>query len=173
MPLQNIYLGVKLQLDDMIVPQGDLFNISCKEDFDYDLFETREDTWLDTATRLLNDAASGGVDDYATEDERSTAHEDERSSEKNESDVTENGTRPRPATSRDAASPLKEPTSTGENENDVTNELNDEEISSKKDADQILPCPEYWKMLRKSRAPEEGNIIFDLTPPSTILMNRY
>ena len=38
---------------------------------------------------------------------------------------------------------------------------------------QILPCPEYQKMeiQMKIRALEEGNTIFDLTLPPTLLMN--
>ena len=55
------------------------------------MFETRKDNWPDTATRLPNDASSGGVDYYVTGDESSSVKESERSSEiSNENDVTEN-----------------------------------------------------------------------------------
>ena len=45
------------------------------------------------ATRLPNDDASGGVDYYVSEEERSSVNEDERSREKwSENDVTDNET---------------------------------------------------------------------------------
>ena len=59
-------------------------------EFDYELIETRKNYWPDTATHLPDDDRSGEVDDYVTEDERSSAHEDESSSERSENDVTEN-----------------------------------------------------------------------------------
>ena len=49
-------------------------------DFDSELFETPKYNWPDTVTRLPNDAASGDVDDYVTEDERNSAHEEAISS---------------------------------------------------------------------------------------------
>ena len=38
---------------------------------------------------------------------------------------------------------------------------------------QKLPCPEYrkFKNLKKIRALEEGNIVFDITPTATLLTN--
>ena len=82
-PLQDNYSGEKAQPDgEIVIPQDDLYTISWVVDFDYELFETRKDNWPDTATRLPNDAASGEVDDYVTEDERSSVHKDECSSEK-------------------------------------------------------------------------------------------
>ena len=90
-PSQGSYSGKKLHPDDeIVIPQDDLNTFSWEVDFDYQLFET--DNWPETASRLPNDAASGDVDDYVTEDERNSAHEDESSSERNESDVTENET---------------------------------------------------------------------------------
>ena len=82
-----------MQLDEEIVkPQDDLYTISWEVDFDYELFETRKDDWPDTATRLPNDAASGAVDCYVTEDERCNADENEQRSGEltNESDLNEN-----------------------------------------------------------------------------------
>ena len=68
-------------------------------------------------------------------------------------------------------SPLNESPSETENGNDVTNELNGDEKVSKRAL--ILLCPEYrkTKILMQIRALEEGNTIFDLTPPPTILTN--
>ena len=96
-PLQDNYAGEKLQPDEeIVIPQDDLYTISWEVDFDYDLFETRKDDWPDTATRRLNDAASGGVDYYVTEDERCSSDEDgKRSGEQaNASDVNENQIKP-------------------------------------------------------------------------------
>ena len=82
-PVWDNYSGGKSQPDDEIVrPQDDLFTLSWEVDFDYELFETRKDNWPDTASRLPNDAASGGLDDYVTNDESSSVNENERSSEK-------------------------------------------------------------------------------------------
>ena len=119
---------------------------------------------MNTATRLVHDATTSGADDYVTE------NESERSSERrNDKDVSENEIRPRSASSRDASSPLHESPSGTENESDVTNEL----TKTFQKGAQILPCPEYRKMkeMRKILALEEGNIIFDLTLPPTLLMN--
>ena len=85
----------------MVIPQDELYTISWEVDFDYGLFEARKENWPDTATRLPNDAASGGVDYYVIEHERCSAVEDEQRSgeQANESDVNEIEIRPRPATS--------------------------------------------------------------------------
>ena len=140
MPLQNKHSGEKLHSDDeIVIPQNDLYTKSWEADFDKELFKTRKDNWPDTAICLPNNAASGRVDNYVTQDECSSAHEDESSSKRNECDVTENEIRPTPATSRDMASSLNEPPSTTENEKDVINELNDEEIASRKGADINVP----------------------------------
>ena len=57
----------------------------------------------------------------------------------NENDVNENEIRPRPASSRDASSPPHESTTGTENENDVTNELNDDGNVPKRGADITVP----------------------------------
>ena len=144
-PVQDNYSREKLHPgDEIVLPLDDMHTISWEVDFDYELFETRKDNWPDMATRTPNDAASGGVDDYVTEEERSSVNENERSSEKrNDRDVTEIETRPRSANSRDTTSPLNEPPNLARNENDVTNELNDAENVSMEA--QILPFPEYQK----------------------------
>ena len=91
-----------------VKPQDDLYNISWEVGFDNELFETRKDKWPDTATRLPNDAATGGVD--VTEDERCSAKEDEQRSgeQTNESDVNGNEIRSGLATSRDVTFPPNE-----------------------------------------------------------------
>ena len=140
-PLDDKYTEEKLQPDDeIIIPQDDFYTIAWEADFEYELFEPRKYNWPDTAIRLLNDAVSGEVDYYVTEDERSNTNNDEcRSSEKNENDVIDNEIRPRPASSRDALSPLNESPSGTENENDVTNELNGDENVLKRGADITVP----------------------------------
>ena len=108
-PLQNNYSREKLQPDEeIVIPQDDLYTISWEVDFDYDSFGARKDDWPDTATRLSNDATSGAVDYYVTEDERCSSDEDEKRSgeQANASDVNENQIKPRPTNSRDATSPL-------------------------------------------------------------------
>ena len=107
-PLEDKYNEEKLQPDEeIVIPQDDLYTISWKADFEYELFEPKRNDWPDTATRLLQDATNGEVDYYVTENESSSVNEGERSSERmNDNDVSEKEIRPRPATSRDAASPL-------------------------------------------------------------------
>ena len=167
-PLEDKYKEEKLQPDaSIIILQDDLYTISWEADLEYELFEPRRNNWPDAAMRRLQDATNGEVDYYVTEDESSSTNNDEcSSSEKNENDVIENEIRPRPAISRDASSPLSETPRGTENENDVTNDLESTEIASN-------GGPEYRKMkeMRKILALEEGNIIFDLTPPPTLLMN--
>ena len=81
-PLEDKYKEEKLQPDEeIVIPQDDLYLISWELDFDYELFETRKDNWPDTATSQPNDAASGGVDDYVTENDSCSTKEKERSSE--------------------------------------------------------------------------------------------
>ena len=58
-----------------------------------------------------------------------------------------------------------------ENENDVTNDLESTEFASNGGADITVPGISGKKEMRKILAPEEGNIIFDLTPTPTFLMN--
>ena len=60
-PLEDKYKEEKLQPDEsIIIPKDDLYTISWEADFEYELFEPRKDDWPHTATRLPNDAASGG-----------------------------------------------------------------------------------------------------------------
>ena len=62
--------------------ENDLYTILRESDFDFKVFEPRKENWTDVATRLPNDDASGGVDHYVIETERSSVHEDERCSQK-------------------------------------------------------------------------------------------
>ena len=124
LPLEDKYKEEKLQPNEsIIIPQDDLYTISWEADFEYELFEPRKDDWPYTATRLPNDAASGGVDYYVTEGECSNTTNDEcNSSERNENDVIENEIQPRTATTQEAPFPLSEtPIETKNDEND-TNE---------------------------------------------------
>ena len=58
-PLEDKYKEKKLQPDEsIIIPQDDLYTISWKADFEYELFDPRKDDWPHTATRLPNDAAA-------------------------------------------------------------------------------------------------------------------
>ena len=173
-PLEDKYSGGKLQPDEeIVIPQDDLYTISWEIDCDYELFETRKTNWPDTATRLPSDAASGGVDYYVTENERCNAVEDEQcsSEQANENDITENERRPRTASSRDTTSPRNESPSGAENENDVTNDLESTENASNEGADITVPGISKNKKLKKILVLEERNIIFDLTPIPTFLMN--
>ena len=106
------------------------------------------------------------MDYYVTEDERSSAHEDDCSSDRIENDVTEIEIRLRPASSRDVTTLLNEPFSAAKNEN----ESNDEEIVPKGGADITVPGISKMNVRKCFRALEEGNKIFDLTPPPTSLM---
>ena len=125
-PLEDKYKEGKLQSDEeIVIPQADLYTISWEADFEYELFEPREDKWPGPSTCLPNDPASSGVDYYdVAEDERSSVGEEKCSSEKrNENDVTEKEKRPRPANSWDATSPLNEPPNVAQNGNDVATDL--------------------------------------------------
>ena len=176
-PLEDKYDGEKLQPDnEIVIPQDDLYTISWEVDFEYEIFEPRKDDWTDVATRRPTDAEDGSVEHYVIENERGSASETESHSEQsNEDDVTENETRTQSRNSRDVSSPLDETTNGTQNENDVTNEslmiYKMQEIFQTET--QILPCPEYRKKktLKKTLALEEGDIIFDLTPTPTSLMN--
>ena len=140
-PLEDKYKEEKLQLDEeIVIPQDDLYTISWEADFEYELFEPKKNDWPDTAMRLPQDAANGEVDYYVTENESSSVNESERSSERmNDNDVNENEVRPRSASNRDASSPPSESPSGTENENDVTNDLENEEIASKGGVDITVP----------------------------------
>ena len=122
-PLEDKYKEEKLQPDEsIIILQDDLYTISWEADFEYQLFEPRKDDWPHTATRLPNDAASGGLDYYVTENESSNTNNGEcsSSSKRNENDVIENEIQLRSATTHDAPSPLNEtPIETENNESDA------------------------------------------------------
>ena len=109
-------------------------------DFEYNSFELRKEDWTDVATRRPTDAENGSVDPCVIENERGNANENESCKERmNEDDVTENEIRPRSTSSRDASSPLSETPSGTENENGVTNDLQDVEIVSNRGADITVP----------------------------------
>ena len=172
-PLEDNYKEEKLQPDEeIIIPQDDLYTISWEADFEYELFEPKTNDWPHTATRLPQDAANGEVDYYVTENESSSVNESERSSERmNDNDVNENEVRPRSASNRDASSPLGETPRGTENQNDVTNDLENAEFASERGVDITVPGISKMEKMKQILALEEGNIIFDLTPPPTSLMN--
>ena len=140
-PMEDKYTQEKLQPDDeIIIPQDDLYTIAWEADFEYELFEPRKDNCPDTVTRLVTDATTSEVDDYVIENESSSVNDSERSSERtNENDFSDNEIRRRPASSRDASSPLNESPSGTENENHVTNEINGDENVPKRGADITVP----------------------------------
>ena len=116
-PLHDNYSGEKLQPDEeIVIPQDVLCTISWEVDFDYELFETRKYNWPDTTIGLPNDATSGEVDDYVTEDESSSVKESQRivkesqrsSERRNDNDVGKSEMKLRPASSRDATSTKNE-----------------------------------------------------------------
>ena len=123
-PLEDKYEEEKLQPDEeILIPQDDLYTISWEADFEYELFETTENDWPDTATRLPRDATNGEVDHYVTENENSSANGDERSSAKNEDDVIKNEIRPNTANNRETTSLQDE---TPKQSRDDTNVTEDE-----------------------------------------------
>ena len=140
-PLEDKYEEEKLRPDEeIVIPQDDLYTISWEADFEYELFEPKINDWPHTATRLPQDAANGEVDYYVTENESSSVNESERSSERmNDNDVNENEVRPRSASNRDASSPLDETPRGTENQNDVTNDLENAEIASERGVDITVP----------------------------------
>ena len=140
-PLEEKYDGEKLQPENEIVkPQDNLYTISWKVDFEYELFEPRKDDWTDVATRRPTDAEDGSMEHYVIENERGSASETESHSERsNEDDVTENETRTQSRNSRDVSSPLDETTHGTQNKNDVTNDLQDAGNVSNRGADNTVP----------------------------------
>ena len=135
-PLQDNYSGEKLQPgEERVIPQDDLYTISWKVDFDYELFETRI-IYGQTRPRAYRTTPRA-------EDESSSVKESKRSSERrNDNDVSETEIKLKPASSPsscDAASTINESPSGNQKENDVTNELNDDENVSKRGADITVP----------------------------------
>ena len=117
-PLEDKYSKEKLQPDDeIIIPQDDLYTISWGTNFDYQVFEPRQD---DIPNEELQQADTNGCrsnDDYviydnanddavrprtATSREGILARDANDVSEVNERTTVENGTRPRTTASRDA-----------------------------------------------------------------------
>ena len=129
--------------------------------------------WPATAARLRNDAASGEVNYYITEEkESSKANDSERCSEKkNENEDSEDEIKPRPADSRNVTTLLIEPPNLAENENDVTNELNDAEIDSNRGADITVPGISENGNSEEICWLEEGKTTFDLSQHPTLLKN--
>ena len=139
-PLEDKYDGEKLHYDEIVVPQVDLYTISWDVDFEYELFEPRKDDWTDVATRRPTDAEDGSVENYVIENKRRSASETESHSERsNEDDVNENETRTQSRNSRDVSPPWDDTTNGTQNENDVTNDLQDAGNVSNRGADSTVP----------------------------------
>ena len=140
-PLEDKYDDEKLQPDnEIVVPQDDLYTISWEVDFENESFEPRKDDWTDVATRRPTDTEDGSVENYVTENERGSASENESHSESsNEDDVNENETRTQSRNSRDVSSPWDEKTNSTQNENDVTNDIQDAGNVSNRGADITVP----------------------------------
>ena len=117
-PLEDKYSKEKLQPDDeIIIPQDDLYTISWEADFDYQVFEPRQDDIPNEELQQADTNASDTNDDYvvydnadddavrprtATSREGIILRDANDVSEVNERTTTENETRPRTAASRDA-----------------------------------------------------------------------
>ena len=166
-PLEDKYKEEKLQPDEeIIIPQDDLYTISWEADFEYELFEQKKNDWPDTAMRLPQDATNSEVDYYVTENESSSATESERSSERmNDNDVNTNEVRPRSASNRDASSPLSETPRGTENQNDVTNDLENAEIASERGVDITVPGISKKGKNEENSSPRGGK--YNLRPNPT------
>ena len=156
--IEDNYKEEKLQPDkEIIIPQDDLCTISWEADFEYESFESRKESWSDAATRLLEDATNSGVDPYVTEGVDSSTNDNARSSnEKNESDITENESKPRSASSRDVSSPLNDSPSGTKNENDVTNDSENTENASHGSADITVPGKSENEKTEEISSPRGG-----------------
>ena len=109
-------------------------------DFEYEIFEPRKEDWTDVAIRRPTDTGDGSVDHYVIENERSSTSKNESCNERmNEDDVNENEIRTQPHNSRDVSSSLVEPTNGTQNENDVTNDLENTETASNVGTDVSVP----------------------------------
>ena len=157
-PLEDKYDEEKLQPDnEIVIPQDDLYTISWDVDFEYDLFEPRKENWTDVATRRPTDAESTYTDNDVTDEEstinescserttRNYVTENERVSNESynerttEYDVTEDEISPRENNSSDEPSPPTQTSQRTENENDVTNDLQDTKNVSNTGADITVP----------------------------------
>ena len=163
-PLEDKYDGEKLQPDnEIVIPQDDLYTISWELDFEYEIFEPRKDDWTDVATRRPTDAEDGSLEHYVIENERGSASETESHSERsNEDDVTENETRTQSRNSRDMLSPLDEKSNGTQNENDVTNDLQDAGNVSNRGADIIVPGISEKENSEENSSPRGGR--YNLRP---------
>ena len=117
-PLEDKYSKEKLQPDDeIIIPQDDLYTISWEADFDYQVFEPRQDDIPNEELQQADTNGSGSNDDYviydnanddavrprtATSREGILARDANDVSEVNERTTAENETRPPTIASRDA-----------------------------------------------------------------------
>ena len=166
-PLEDNYKEEKLQPDEeIIIPQDDLYTISWEADFEYELFEQKKNDCPDTAMRLPQDDTNNEVDYYVTENESSSATESERSSERmNDNDVNTNEVRPRSASNRDASSPLSETPRGTENQNDVTNDLENAEIASERGVDITVPGISEKGKNEENSSPRGGK--YNLRPNPT------
>ena len=132
-------------------------------DFEYEIFEPRKDDWTDVATRRPTDAEDGSVENYVIENERGSASETESHSERsNEDDVNENETRTQSRNSRDASSPWDETTNSTQNENDVTNDLQNAGNVSNRGADITVPGISEKENSEENSSPRGGR--YNLRP---------
>ena len=132
-------------------------------DSEYEIFEPRKDDWTDVATRRPTDAEDGSVENYVIENERGSASETESHSERsNEDDVNENETRMQSRKSRYVSSPLDETTSSTQNENDVTNDLQDTGNVSNRGADNTVPGISGKENSEENSSPRGGR--YNLRP---------
>ena len=115
--LEDKYSKEKLQPDDeIIIPQDDLYTISWEADFDYQVFEPRQDDIPNEDLQQADTNGSGSNNDYviydnanddavrprtATSREGILLRDANDVSEANERTATENETRPRTTASRD------------------------------------------------------------------------
>ena len=173
-PLEDKYDGEKLQPDnEIVIPQDDLYTISWEVDFENELFEPRKEDWTDVATRRPTDAEDSSVDQYVIQNERSSASESESCNERtNEDDVNENEIRTQSRNNRDVSSPLDETTNGTQNENDVTNELQNAENFSNRGAEITVPGISETENFEKHASPRGGN--YNLRPnPSPNFTEEY
>ena len=163
-PLEDKYDGEKLQPDnEIVIPQDDLYSISWEVDFEYDLFEPRKEDWTDVATRRPTDAEDGNTDYYVTENEHDRASEAESNNEQsNDNDVNENETRTHSRNSRGVTSPLDDRTNGIQNENDVTNDLQDTGNVSNRGADITVPGISEKESFEENSSPRGGR--YNLRP---------
>ena len=124
---------------------------------------SRYQHWTDVATRRPTNTEDGSVEIYVIEIERSSASETESHSERsNENDVNENETRTQSRNSRDVSSPWDETTNSTQNENDVTNDLQDAGNVSNRGADITVPGISGKENSEENSSPRGGR--YNLRP---------